>query len=707
MTSELNFEAMPFEYHGEVPQPFSNAYATENEEFEYGGQHHGGGHHHGGGYHQRHHHRRRRRFGAPHWPVSSVPIDDSPFDDGDDDDSQPPSDSAGDFEAEAEYRNRRGRSNWRRQHHGGGRHHSGQQSFPFDGLPFGAFDDSQSQDGGGFELEGETRLRDHRRDGANRRHVGAAASPWRERTWHTGTAPQWRQRGYIGAPSFSGAGHHRRWEGVGDSYWGRRWNVPNSPVHWPHFAKGRRWWPSPLPQEPYGGSTGADIGAPDPYSAGAGAAPSEYVRWAQAALNNLLGLQLPTNGIADPATRSAIRTFQQQNGLPADGVIGPDTERALIAARAVGSSSPGGAGSGAAGDGPAGGGAGMGGGPDAGGPAQSGAGGVADPNAGAGASQSPMSGPTAGAPATREFGFEWENYATVRSPPAAGCAPEPGEVAASHSEAGVLAKEVENTNRGILVADFGIDWRSVKARAKAELGPVVLMLETDPDVNEIWICGYTDCIGPGDAAYHKWLRTERARRVFNLLGPIARSKVKSVGPAPTDSYFAPNTDRVGRARNRSVLIVYKKIINMPPERISGTPCHKRFIAQAQQRLRSSPTMDSAVRARLLPAINTATAGGDESFIRPGSTSPTFAFHWSSITNYFVGLCNRLGGAAPSDLGLERNLIELDQDIINGRDAFNRERGTAYGYKKAMLDAEFSGRLDALMRNKAQTVYARY
>src|ERR1700722_11760920 len=96
MTSELNFEAMPFEYHGEVPQPFSSANATGNEEFEHGGQHRSGGHH------QHHHHRRRRRFGAPHWPVSSFPIDASPFDDGDDDGSQPPSDGAGDFESEAE-----------------------------------------------------------------------------------------------------------------------------------------------------------------------------------------------------------------------------------------------------------------------------------------------------------------------------------------------------------------------------------------------------------------------------------------------------------------------------------------------------------------------------------------------------------------------------------------------------------------------------
>ena len=53
----------------------------------------------------------------------------------------------------------------------------------------------------------------------------------------------------------------------------------------------------------------------------------------QSALNDVLGLQLPLNGIGDAATRSAIRSFQQREGLPVYGVVGPDTERALIAAR--------------------------------------------------------------------------------------------------------------------------------------------------------------------------------------------------------------------------------------------------------------------------------------------------------------------------------------------------------------------------------------
>lgn len=62
---------------------------------------------------------------------------------------------------------------------------------------------------------------------------------------------------------------------------------------------------------------------------------SAYIRWVQQSLNRLLGLQLAVDGDAGVKTRSAIRSFQQQRGLMADGVVGSKTEAALIAAGAA------------------------------------------------------------------------------------------------------------------------------------------------------------------------------------------------------------------------------------------------------------------------------------------------------------------------------------------------------------------------------------
>jgi len=101
------------------------------------------------------------------------------------------------------------------------------------------------------------------------------------------------------------------------------------PPHGPQYPR-RSPWGAPgaygVPLEPY------PI-VPEPYPTEPAPIRSEYMRWVQSALNDVLGLQLPVNGLANSATRSAIRSFQQQQGLPADGVVGPDTERALLAAR--------------------------------------------------------------------------------------------------------------------------------------------------------------------------------------------------------------------------------------------------------------------------------------------------------------------------------------------------------------------------------------
>jgi hypothetical protein len=62
----------------------------------------------------------------------------------------------------------------------------------------------------------------------------------------------------------------------------------------------------------------------------------EHTRWVQSCLGRITGARLPITGVMDAATRSAVRSFQQSQGLPADGIVGPPTQSALAAACAAG-----------------------------------------------------------------------------------------------------------------------------------------------------------------------------------------------------------------------------------------------------------------------------------------------------------------------------------------------------------------------------------
>ena len=82
------------------------------------------------------------------------------------------------------------------------------------------------------------------------------------------------------------------------------------------------------PREPAGAEPREPAGA-EPVEQG-----SEYVRWVQSSLNQILGLRLPITGVMNAAVRSALRTFQGQRNLPVDGIAGPETRKALVEAKA-------------------------------------------------------------------------------------------------------------------------------------------------------------------------------------------------------------------------------------------------------------------------------------------------------------------------------------------------------------------------------------
>jgi hypothetical protein len=68
----------------------------------------------------------------------------------------------------------------------------------------------------------------------------------------------------------------------------------------------------------------------NPFAPGRGTR-DEQIRWVQHFLNRILNQNLPVDGVMSPATRTAVRNFQQRYGLPATGYVGPDTQQALVA----------------------------------------------------------------------------------------------------------------------------------------------------------------------------------------------------------------------------------------------------------------------------------------------------------------------------------------------------------------------------------------
>ena len=136
---------------------------------------------------------------------------------------------------------------------------------------------------------------------------------------------------------------------------------------------------------------------------------------------------------------------------------------------------------------------------------------------------------------------------------------QPNEVATSRTEAGHLPADVAMLPPGaaicqyLFMMDFGVDWRHVKTSTK--LDPLLVLqlnrFEADKSL-QFQIVGYSDCAGA--ERNNLFLRTGRARNVFQLLGPSARSRVFAVKAAPPHEYLYDNATVQGRAGNRAVVI---------------------------------------------------------------------------------------------------------------------------------------------------------
>jgi len=98
------------------------------------------------------------------------------------------------------------------------------------------------------------------------------------------------------------------------------------------FGRGdqrRRRWPYGPRFGPVSGGVETVFDGAAPVAGGFAWGGSEQIRWVQVMLNSIMGANLPTDGVASPAFRAALRAFQEQRGLPASGFVGPDTIDAL------------------------------------------------------------------------------------------------------------------------------------------------------------------------------------------------------------------------------------------------------------------------------------------------------------------------------------------------------------------------------------------
>ena len=277
-----------------------------------------------------------------------------------------------------------------------------------------------------------------------------------------------------------------------------------------------------------------------------------------------------------------------------------------------------------------------------------------------------------------------------------------GEVATSRTAQGHLPSDVIQHPRGLLIADFGVAWRTPKpslrsnATLRAWINTMVQVVRTDP-TTQIRISGYSDCVGHENN--NRFLRRGRARRVRQLLQQLAGPAWSELGPkivfadaAPRGNYVADNATVEGRAQNRGVLIEHVRTIDFGPgegTRIQAADTIQRICTRGLQLIRRLDHFDIRITRPRQQRIHCFIArlcrrGFDDryiteqgvlDYINRGHHQPSYASakHWL-LPDYAV----RAGGQR-SDQDIWQTLIRIDEDIIQGRDKidyFYRTHGAA-------------------------------
>jgi hypothetical protein len=134
-----------------------------------------------------------------------------------------------------------------------------------------------------------------------------------------------------------------------------------------------------------------------------------------------------------------------------------------------------------------------------------------------------------------------------------------GEIEKSRTQQGHLPFDIIQHPRGLLIADFGVDWRHIKESTKKERLLKDWLSAAKSDLYAIFlrIYGYSDCVG--NEKNNMSLRHERAKRVHAFLDKDLQSRIDFVGPARAGEYVTDNSTVEGRAKNRGVIIELSRL----------------------------------------------------------------------------------------------------------------------------------------------------
>ncbi len=266
-----------------------------------------------------------------------------------------------------------------------------------------------------------------------------------------------------------------------------------------------------------------------------------------------------------------------------------------------------------------------------------------------------------------------------------------GEIEKSRTPQGHLTPDVVQHARGLLIRDFGVDWRHVKPGVSAEpalrqwLTTIVQVVRANPSTT-IRIVGFSDCVG--QERNNALLRSGRASRVQALLQQLLGSdwrtlqpRIAFVGAAPAGEYLESNSTVEGRAANRGVLIPGTRAIGYEPEIVQPPDTIPRIVRRGLELIQGLDhfgvriTVHQQQRIRCMLSL-LGRPGFDDRYLTGqgvldfyNNTRMADPYYANATQWLLPDFAVRSRRTTPDDT-IWRTLIRIDDDIIQGRQKIN-------------------------------------